>query len=158
MREEHIGKALQEDYFDSLAPSGRRRAREVALLMLYQLDFGGNEAEKAEHTLNSLGLDEDNAAFARQLVEQARAQKSSSDKLIAAHSREWDFDRLFNIDVSILRLALSEFNSSTPDNIVINEAVELAKKFGDEASPSFINAMLDAICQKLPNPDYEEKT
>ena len=147
MREERTGKVLQEDYFDSLAPSGRRRAREVALLMLYQLDFGGNEEAAAEHTLNSLGLDEDNAAFARQLVEQARARKTFSDELIAAHSREWDFERLFNIDVCILRLALSEFDSPTPDNIVINEAVELAKKFGDEASPAFINAVLDVIGQ-----------
>jgi N utilization substance protein B len=57
---------------------------------------------------------------------------------------------LFNIDVAILRLAFGELNSSTPANIVINEAIELAKKFGDAASPAFINAVLDAVYQKLP--------
>ena len=147
MREDLSGQALTDDYYEDLAPIGRRRARETALLMLYQLDFGGNEAQAAEDTLLSLGLDEDNAAFARQMVKDARALKSASDKLIAAHSREWDFARLFNIDVTILRLAISELSGPTPANIVINEAVELAKKFGDEASPAFINAVLDAVYQ-----------
>jgi N utilization substance protein B len=148
MREDRSGKALPEDDYAGFYPSGRRRAREAALLMLYQLDFGGNEAGQAEYTLQCLGLDEDKNAFARQLVKDARERVSVSDELIASHSREWDFERLFNIDVAILRLALSELNSSTPANIVINEAVELAKKFGDAASPAFVNAVLDAVYQK----------
>ncbi|MCL1905887.1 MAG: transcription antitermination factor NusB [Clostridiales bacterium] len=150
MSKAHSGTAPSEDYFKDFSTAGRRRARETALLMLYQLDFGGNDALAAEQTLNSLGLNEDNAGFARQLMENARALKPASDALIAEYSREWDFERLFNIDVAILRLALSELNSSTPANIVINEAVELAKKFGDEASPAFVNAVLDAVYQKQP--------
>jgi N utilization substance protein B len=149
MRENRSKKSLPEDDYAGFS-AGRRRAREAALLMLYQLDFGGNEAERAEHTLRSLGLDEDNSAFARQLVANAREQSARSDEIIAAHSREWDFERLFNVDVAILRLALSELNSPAPANIVINEAVELAKKFGDAASPAFVNAMLDAVYQKQP--------
>jgi N utilization substance protein B len=144
MGEEHPGQTLSEDNFAGFAPPGRRRARETALLMLYQLDFGGNEAQAMENTLSSLGLDEDSAAFARQLVERASALKANSDRLIAKYSHEWDFERLFNIDVAILRLALGELKGPTPATIVINEAVELAKKFGDEASPAFINAVLDA--------------
>ena len=154
MRKNRSGKVLPEDDFAGFYRAGRRRAREAALLMLYQMDFGGNEAAQAEHTLQSLGLDEERRAFAWQLVKDAREQAPLSDKLIAAHSREWDFERLFNIDVAILRLALSELNSQTPANIVINEAVELAKKFGDASSPAFVNAMLDAVCQKQP----EEET
>ena len=150
MREDHKSKSWTEDYFDGFSPTGRRRAREAALLMLYQLDFGGNEAQSAEQTLSFLGLNEDNAGFARQLVENACAHKAASDELIAAHSREWDFERLFNIDVTILRLALSDLKSTTPSNIVINEAIELAKKFGDEASPAFVNAVLDAVHQQQP--------
>ena len=148
MREEHTGQA-EADY-EGLSPAPRRRAREAALLMLYQLDFGGNEAAAAEHTLRSIALDEENAAFARQLVQNACLFETEADELIAVHSREWDFERLFNIDVTILRLALCELNSAIPANIVINEAVELAKKFGDEASPAFINAVLDAVYQKQP--------
>jgi N utilization substance protein B len=147
MREKHRGKVLSEDFFEDFSRSDRRRAREAALLMLYQLDFGGNEARAAERTLSFLGLSEENAGFARQLLEHARAYEPVADELIATHSHEWDFTRLFNIDVVILRLALSELNSSTPANIVINEAIELAKKFGDAASPAFVNAVLDAVYQ-----------
>jgi len=140
-------KAEQDVFYEGLAPAGRRRAREAALMMLYQMDFGGNDAAAAAYTLDELSLDEENANFARQLVENAAAFRAASDERIAAQSREWDFTRLFNIDVAILRLALSELLSPTPATIVINEAVELAKKFGDEASPAFINAVLDAVYQ-----------
>ena len=145
MWEERPDNDVADDFFAGFAPSGRRRAREAALLMLYQLDFGGNEAQAAEDTLGALGLDDDNADFARRLVGLAHSYQSASDGLIAAHSREWDFGRLFSIDVCILRLALGELKSPTPATIVINEAVELAKKFGDKASPAFINAVLDAV-------------
>jgi len=140
---------IPENYFVGLAESGRRRAREAALIMLYQVDFGGNELEAALHTLSSLNLAEEDSAFALQLMEQAIAQKMASDKAINEHSREWDFNRLFSIDVAILRLALGELCGLTPVNIVINEAVELAKKFGDENSPAFVNAVLDAVFQKM---------
>ncbi|MCL1816630.1 MAG: transcription antitermination factor NusB [Clostridiales bacterium] len=148
MKEKHIALDSLEDDFAGFASSGRRRARETALIMLYQMDFGGNDLSAAEHTLSSLGLNEDNAAFARQLVDKTQAAKTLCDQLIAEHSREWDFERLFNIDVTILRLALCELNSNIPYNIVINEAVELAKKFGDAASPAFVNAVLDAVNQR----------
>jgi len=134
------------DYTD-LAASGRRRARETALLMLYQLDFGENDAQMAARTLADIGLDEENAAFALELVERSRAYRSQADVRIAELSREWDFARLFSIDVAILRLALCEMTGETPANIVINEAVELAKKFGDNSSPAFVNAVLDAVHQ-----------
>ena len=151
MRDQHNGKALPvEEEYEGFAPAGRRRARETAFLMLYQLGFGANDEQAAEQTLCSLNLDADNAVFARQLVNNARRHTAQSDKLIAAHSREWDFDRLLNIDVTILRLALGELNSDTPASIIINEAIELAKKFGDEKSPSFINAVLDAVYKKQP--------
>ncbi|MCL1976220.1 MAG: transcription antitermination factor NusB [Firmicutes bacterium] len=147
MSKEYNDKTFTED-FEGFALSKRRRAREAALVILYQVSFGSNEEQAVEYTLNSLNLSQDSAAFARQLVQNARALEKVSDKFIAAHSRDWDFDRLFNIDVAILRLALSELSSSTPFNIVINEAVELAKKFGDNASPAFVNAVLDAVNQK----------
>lgn len=146
MNKKHTSMSLAED-FDGFATSERRRAREAALVMLYQLDFGDNTEQIAEQTINSLGLMEENAAFAWQLVKRARSLKAVSDELIAEHSREWDFERLFNIDVTILRLAFGELNSTTPTSIVINEAIELAKKFGDGASPAFVNAVLDAVNQ-----------
>jgi len=148
MRENRPGNDINDDFFAGFAPPGRRRAREAALLIQYQMDFGGSDLQTAQDVISPLSLNEDNAAFARQLVEQAHLHKDASDKLIAAHTHEWDFKRLFSIDVAILRLALGELASSTPATIVINEAVELAKKFGDQASPSFINALLDAVYQK----------
>jgi len=149
MLEKYMEKREDSGDYGELAASGRRRARETAMLMLYQLDFGGNEMEMAARTLADIGLDEENAAFALSLVECSRAYQPQADARIAELSREWDFARLFSIDVTILRLALCELAGETPANIVINEAVELAKKFGDNASPSFINAVLDAVYQSM---------
>lgn len=146
----------QEDYRDLSAP-GRRRAREGALLMLYQLDFGGNDPEIAAQTLNDIKVKGGQAQFAKDLVQAAREHRAAADEVIRGQAQEWQFERLFSIDKAILRLALAELErSETPAEIVINEAVELAKKFGNEASPKFINAVLDTVCQQKRGEDKGE--
>jgi N utilization substance protein B len=153
-----FAKLNAEDYAD-LAASPRRRAREAALLLSFQMDMGGDDWELATQVLDDIGLDATGAAFALQLAEAAAADREKSDALINLYAREWTLDRFAAIDRNILRLAVSELLRDEKENanIVINEAIELAKKFGDENSGAFVNGILDAIRANEPdNPSPEE--
>lgn len=136
----------QEDYCE-LAESPRRRAREAALLLSFQMDMGGDDWELASQVLEDIGLNEVGAVFAMQLAQNAAADQEKSDTLINNYAREWSLDRFAAIDRSILRLAISELfrDGGENANIIINEAIELAKKFGDENSGAFVNGILDAL-------------
>ena len=137
---------LNEEDYRNLSAPGRRRAREGALLMLYQIDVGENDLETAKQTLKDAGIKGGQAAFALELLASALEYQATADALIEEQAQDWEFERLFSIDKAILRLSLAELQQgTTPTNIIINEAVELAKKFGDNASPSFINAVLDSL-------------
>ena len=130
----------------------RTRARELAMQGLYQLDvqgrglleqlrqfFAENEPEKS---VCKLAADWSKGTWENLAV---------CDELIAASTRQWKLSRLSPVDRSILRLAVYQlkFCSDIPPKVVINEAIELAKKFGTEKSPSFVNGVLDAILKKI---------
>lgn len=137
----------KEDYRD-LSQSPRRRAREAALLLSFQMDMGGESWHLAARVLTDIGLSEDGAAFALQLAQSAAADQERCDQLINEYAREWTVDRFAAIDRNILRLAIAELlhdQNGANANIIINEAIELAKKFGDENSGSLVNGILDAI-------------
>jgi len=125
----------------------RHIAREIALQMLFQMDVGQNDIEVAKSTLADSGLNEEDAAFSLALVEGAQNRCRELDEKISRFSRQWDITRLANVDRSILRMAVFElcFTPEVPGNIVINEAVELAKAFGGTESPAFINGILDSV-------------
>ncbi len=125
----------------------RRKAREYALQMLFQLDVGQNEWQAAEETLTGAKLGEANSDFVRQLVRGTFENLKQLDEIINKYSQEWKVERLANVDKTIIRLAVYElFNMpQTPAKIVINEAIELAKVFGTDESASFINGILDSI-------------
>ncbi|NLF80850.1 MAG: transcription antitermination factor NusB [Clostridia bacterium] len=135
----------QEDY-RQLAAAPRRRAREAALALLFQIDLGG-DWQHAQTVLSDIGLKKSHAAFALTLAQNADADRDSSDPLISRYSREWSLERLAAVDRCVLRLAISELLRSPAEqaNIIINEAIELGKKFGDENSGAYINGVLDAI-------------
>lgn len=149
----------KEDYRD-LAESPRRRAREAALLLSFQMDMGGESWNLAARVLTDIGLSEDGAAFALQLAQSAAADQERCDQLINEYAREWTVDRFAAIDRNILRLAIAELlhdQNSANANIIINEAIELAKKFGDENSGSLVNGILDAIrIKELTIPSAED--
>lgn len=149
----------QEDYRD-LAESPRRRAREAALLLSFQMDMGVESWNLAAMVLTDIGLSEAGAAFALQLAQGAAADQEICDQLINKYAREWTVDRFAAIDRNILRLAISELlhdKDGANANIIINEAIELAKKFGDENSGSLVNGILDAIrIKELAVPATEE--
>jgi N utilization substance protein B len=134
--------------------SGRHPARRLALQTLFETDFhpgGGSDAPGARDPRETwgrgahrAGLSETAAAFAWELVEGVLANRAALDREIAALAPEWPVEQLAPIDRNILRIALFELRmrKETPMAAVIDEAVELAKVFGSEASPKFVNGVL----------------
>ncbi|MBN2457189.1 MAG: transcription antitermination factor NusB [Sedimentisphaerales bacterium] len=130
----------------------RTRARELAIQALYQLDVQGTVL--LEHLQDFL-LENENDSFVRRLAaDWSRGtwdNLKACDQLIADSVIRWNFSRLAPVDKSILRLACYQlsFCPDIPPNVVINEAIELAKKFSTTQSPAFVNGVLDAILKKL---------
>ncbi len=125
----------------------RRKARETALQMLFQLDVGQNQWPAAAGTLRHAGLETANATFAQGLVEGALSHLEEVDALINRYAKGWQVERLANVDKTILRLAVYElkYEPQTPAQVAINEAIELAKIFGSDESAAFINGILDTF-------------
>lgn len=128
----------------------RREARELALQVLFQTEF--SQQVPYSHVLDLLGqsLDKSGHDFADELVSGVQANKSAIDSAIASASRHWKVERMATIDRNILRIAVYEMKfSKSPikENIVINEAIEIAKKFGTNESASFVNGLLDQIAK-----------
>ena len=128
----------------------RRQAREVALQALFQLDFNEVTIEAAVDAAlgESAVLADRDREYLRKAVSGTKENLAAIDAIIMECSREWKVERMSGIDRNIARLAVFEmkFNEEeiTP-NIVINEAVELAKKFGTDESARFINGVLGAM-------------
>ncbi len=125
----------------------RRKAREYALQMLFQWELGGQEPRLIESGFwKNARAAPSTREFANQLFEGAAAQSVPLDALVAHHSQHWRLERMAAIDRAILRLAAYELRAGTaPPKVVIDEAVELAKKFSSADAASFINGILDAI-------------
>lgn len=141
----------------------RRRAREVALQTLFQLDMNPVEkgAEVAEARQAAIdvavaAMDDDeklgkkDMAFLVELVNGTEDNRDEIDSIISENSKEWKLQRMAGVDRNITRLAVYELKfgeEKLPPNIVINEAVELAKKFGTDESSRFVNGILGAIAR-----------
>ena len=163
--------------------SSRRRAREVALQVLYAIDLGrgrtplpGAEPED-EIAPEEKGAPEEEVApaletpasgslpmfdavaanfempagareFARELVEQVESHLADLDRSISRHSANWRIERMAAVDRNILRLGSYELaHTSTPVGVIVNEAVDLARRFSNDPSPSFVNGILDAVAR-----------
>jgi len=125
----------------------RRKAREYALQMLFQWEMGRQAPARVEAGFwKNARAEKTTRAFANQLFEGAVAESAAVDELITRHATNWRLDRMAAIDRAVLRLAVAELRSgSSPPKVVINEALELAKKFSSEEAAPFINGILDAI-------------
>ncbi len=135
----------------------RHRAREAAVQMLYQCEVGQSDAEEVLRTFWSANLPgsedapESVRTFAEQLVRLTVASREKIDPIIVETAEHWRLSRMAALDRIILRLAISEFlDGSTPRNVVINEALELAKTFSGDESVKFVNGILDAVKKKMP--------
>ena len=129
----------------------RRRARAMVLQCLYELDFTSHSFDEAfRHRLKAQPLSNHNERFARSLGKGVTLHREELDQIIAELAPEWPIDQIAAIDRNILRLAVYEmlFESDTPKKVAINEAVELAKQFGGESSPRFINGVLGNLASK----------
>jgi len=129
----------------------RRTAREKALQALFQIDVSSNEPSEAlENVLEGEAQD----PFLSKLVLGVIEQKEAIDHLISENLEKWSIDRLAIVDRNILRIAAFEMKNlrdEVPGNVVIDEAIEIAKIYGDGESSKFINGVLSKIKQKLVN-------
>ena len=126
----------------------RTRARSVALQALYEIDISGHDPGWVwEERVLEEALDEKLAEFARQIIFGVFPIKSNLDEFIAKHAPEWPLDQVATIDRNIIRIALWEFAvyKKTPLKVAINEAVELAKVYGSDSTPRFVNGVLGSL-------------
>ncbi len=129
----------------------RRRAREFALQVLYQVDVAGYSADMAyENCLRNLCPLEGVKGFSLDLVNGVVEHKKEIDDLIKKYSEHWVLDRMALVDKNILRVAIFEliYCDDLPYKVSINEAIELAKRYGADDSPAFINGILDNIARR----------
>ena len=131
----------------------RRKAREVALQFLYQLDLHSEDdpAPHADEFWSRHPVDSDARLFADALVRGTKANQGKADDLIRQYVEHWDLERMAVVDRNILRLAIYEllWAENVPAKVAINEAIEIAKKFGTRESSRFINGVLDRIHKEL---------
>jgi len=126
----------------------RRKARAIALQALYEVNSVGHDVEKVlPLLLAESGLSEENAAFVRGLVNGVLQNKKKIDRHIKNFAPAWPVEQIPIVDRNILRLAIFEIllDNSVPVKVAINEAVELAKKFGSDSSPRFVNGVLGSV-------------
>lgn len=129
----------------------RTRARGVALQALYEIDIAGHPPGIViENRFEDERIDENLANFVRQIVLGVYPMVTELDQFIAAHAPEWPLDQVAVIDRNILRIALWEFAVSemVPIKVAINEAVELAKVYGSDSAPRFVNGVLGSLAEK----------
>jgi N utilization substance protein B len=130
---------------------GRRHARMIALQALYELDMTKHTPEYAlgcrlkEHPLPRAGI-----AFAFQLAEGVLDNRPRIDRLLGELAPEWPVEQIAILDRNILRVAIFEilYTTDTPAKVAINEAVELAKLFGSDSSPRFVNGVLGTLVNR----------
>lgn len=160
-------------------PGSRHRAREVALQVLYAIDLGsepssrpeGSEADDEETEESGVAGERDAVAscgrifdrivqhfdvpasaadFARELATAVAGRREEIDALIGLHARNWRVSRMAAVDRNVLRLAVHELQrTATPVAVVIDEAVDLARRFGGDSSPAFVNGVLDAVAREV---------
>ena len=129
----------------------RRKARELALRMLYQWETNGNDPERALLAYcESFPYQPDIVEYARSILSGVKRENEKIDAYIGQACENWRMDRITYVDKGIMRLSVYEmlFSSDVPPKVAIDEALELAKKYGSEDSREFINGVLDRIMRE----------
>lgn len=133
----------------------RHLSRELAFKILFQADVGRNPWQQVlTHTCNEYKLPESSKLFLEQLVKGTIQHLKEIDTEIMKYSEDWKLERMANTDRNILRMAVYEikFLEDIPPGVTVNEAVDLAKKYGDEESGKFVNGILGNLARNLDNP------
>lgn len=126
----------------------RRRARVVVLQSLFEIDLAGHDPSAVlQERLNHTSLPPAGQAFAQRLLFGVLSNRRVLDQIIAHYAPEWPIEQMAAIDRNILRMALYEIaaGDDTPLKVAINEAIELAKMFGSDSSPRFVNGVLGSV-------------
>jgi N utilization substance protein B len=142
----------------------RHQSRQVALQVLYAVDVvdrlrsdaSPTEAQTFEGVAANFDLPEGARAFAKQLVAGVTAHRAALDARISEHAKNWRLSRMAAVDRNVLRLAVYELeHGDTPASVILDEAVELARRFGDDPSPAFVNGVLDAVAREVRGAELE---
>jgi len=145
----------------------RQRSRQVALQTLYARDFADPQQidgetgiqELFERVAQNFDLPSGARDFALELVSGTTSELSAIDELLAANAINWKISRMAAVDRNVLRLGIYELTrTDTPVSVILDEAIQLARRFGGESSPGFVNGVLDAVAKqvgKQTEPDVE---
>ena len=128
----------------------RTRARGTALQALYEIDMTGHPAARVyQDRLEEEPYSDELAEFIRQIIFGVLPLRDQLDQVIARYAPDWPLDQIAAIDRNILRIAAWEFavKRDTPVKVAINEAVELAKSFGSDSAPRFVNGVLGSLAE-----------
>ena len=135
----------------------RTTAREVAMMMHFSNLLGGEDTP--EHVCEKaklLGtLDEEDLLYVNQMLDGVGAHTEEIDEFVSKYSKDWMIDRIARVDLSILRIAIYEMlyrKEDVPTGAAINEAVELAKRYGGERSYAFVNGILGSVAKEIVSP------
>jgi N utilization substance protein B len=126
----------------------RRRAREIALQVLYQKELNSVEVEEALNLFwSNFEVLKGAMDFSERLVKGVEQHREDLDRVIEHYSSHWKVDRMAHVDLTILRIATYEllYCDDIPPRVAINEAIDIGKKFGSEDSGAFINGILDKV-------------
>ncbi len=129
----------------------RTKARSIALQVLYETDLTGHPPWAVlSRRLEDTPLDGHLEEFTRNIITGVLSLEQSLDSFIAQHAPEWPLDQVAVIDRNILRIALWEFanQEGTPIKVAINEAIELAKMYGSDSTPRFVNGVLGSLANR----------
>ncbi len=131
----------------------RRKSRELALQMLFQADLGKQSADEVRKTFwRGRGeVDDEVQGFAEDIFRVACDRAPEIDKMIEEHAENWRMDRMAAVDRNVLRAAVAELLGfrATPRAVIINEAIEIARKFSSPESAQFINGVLDSVGKEI---------
>ena len=131
----------------------RRKSREMVLQMLFQADMGRQKADDVRRTFwnERSGVGEDVRGFAEDLFRVASDRGPEIDQIIERHAENWRMERMAAVDRNVLRAAVAELLAfpTTPRAVIINEALEIARKFSSPESVQFINGVLDSVGRDL---------
>ena len=131
----------------------RRKSRELALQMLFQADMGRQPAEEVQRTFwgERAAVEAATRSFADQLFRVALERAPEIDAFIERHAEHWRMERMAVVDRNLLRAGVAEFLGfpETPKPVIINESLEIARKFSSPESVHFINGVLDSIAREL---------
>lgn len=130
----------------------RRLAREAALEVLYRFDLVGDEPEEViEEIVLRRNPSDEAEEYLRRLVDAVFSNRDAVDRMVRSHLRRWRLERLRCLDRALLRLGCAElvYLPDIPPKVTINEAVDIARKYGDDDSGRFVNGVLDGIYREL---------